>query len=172
MKSLTFIRGVVLSGALTLLHVPNALASNFENTPLHLNTSSTGHAAAGSAGGSIVRTVVGLAIVIAVIYGLTWIMRQAKMSKNPAKGVGLSQVASLPLGTNRSVSLVRVGSDLHLLGISEHNVTTIRTYTEDEAIEAGLPVAAPGESYDDDPSAASQPTAVRILESLRRMTQR
>jgi flagellar protein FliO/FliZ len=172
MKSPTLIRGVVLSGALVLLHVPVALAGNFENTPLHLNGSGGGtHASAGSAGGSIVRTVVGLAIVIAVIYGLTWIMRQAKTSKNPAKGAGLSQIASLPLGTNRSVSLVRVGSDLHLLGISENSVTTIRTYTEDEAIEAGLPVSAPGETFED-AGADDQPPVIKFVESLRRMTQR
>jgi flagellar protein FliO/FliZ len=175
MKSFTLTRGVVLSGALTLLHAPVALAASansFENTPVHLSaTSATTHASSAGSGGSIVRTVVGLAIVIAVIYGLTWIMRQAKQSKNPAKGVGLEQVASLPLGTNRSVSLVRVGNELHLLGVAEHSVTMIRTFTEDEAIEAGFPVAPPGERYEDG-DGDSQPPIIRFVDSLRKFTAR
>jgi flagellar protein FliO/FliZ len=174
MKSLTLIRGVVLSGALTILHAPVALAGStpsFENTRLHLSSPSTAHVSSAGASGSIVRTVVGLAIVIAVIYGLTWIMRQAKQSKNPSKGVGLEQVASLPLGTNRSVSLVRVGTELHLLGVAEHSVTTIRTFTEDEAIEAGLPVAAPGERYEHGDDVA-QPPIAKFVESLRKFTAR
>ena len=75
-----------------------------ENTPLHLSGSSgTTHAAASSGGGaSIVRTIVGLFIVIAVIYGIAWIMKQAKKSKVRPTGHGLTQVANLPLGSGRS----------------------------------------------------------------------
>ncbi len=170
MKPPTLTRGAALAGAVTLLHASTALArsagstgaaprtlaatghgsasnpSAFERTPLHLGqTVVAHHASSGSMSGSIIRTIVGLAIVIAVIYGLTWIIRQAKAAKNPASGVGLEQVASLPLGTGRSVALVRVGSQLHLLGVAENSVTGIRTFTDDEAVELGLPVTAPGE---------------------------
>jgi flagellar protein FliO/FliZ len=171
MKSLTLLRGVVLSGALTLLHASAALAGNFESQRLNLNvSSSTHHATSSGAGGSIVRTIVGLAIVIAVIYGLSWIIRQSKAAKNPAKGVGLEQIASLPLGTNRSVSLVRVGTEFHLLGVSENSVTAIRAFTEDEAIDAGLPVTAPG--GEDASPVDGQPPLVRMVDTLRRMTLR
>lgn len=186
MKSFTPFRGAALASALTLLRASTALAAGthassrmpasidaFEHKKLNLNLSSTTHHAAASsgAGGSIVRTIVGLAVVIAVIYGLSWIIRQSKASKNPAKGVGLEQVASLPLGTNRSVSLVKVGTEFHLLGVSENSVTTIRTFTEDEAIDAGLPVTPPGgnESVMDEDGA---PPIVRMVESLRRLTVR
>ena len=171
MKSHTILRGVALSGALTLLHGSTALAGSFESGKLSLSAPSTAHHAASSgAAGSIVRTIVGLAIVIAVIYGLSWIIRQSKTAKNPAKGVGLEQIASLPLGTNRSVSLVRVGTEFHLLGVSENSVTTIRAFTEDEAIDAGLPVNPPGE---DNPAAATaEPPLARMVDSLRRMTAR
>jgi flagellar protein FliO/FliZ len=154
-----------------LLHAPMAFAlasPQGENTKLNLGTSTTAHGASGSAGGSIVRTIVGLAIVIAVIYGLTWIMRHAKASKNPALGAGLTQVASLPLGTGRSVSLVRVGRELHLLGIAEHGVTKIKTFTEDEAVAAGLPVLPPGQTIEEAPA----PPINRALDALRRMTVR
>ena len=121
MKSLTFIRGVGLAGALTLTHAAvafgatshatttstqpvesaKALAqSTGENQQPHLSGGSVAtHVASSSGGGaSIVRTIVGLFIVIAVIYGIAWIMKQAKKSKTRPTGHGLSQVASLPLG--------------------------------------------------------------------------
>jgi flagellar protein FliO/FliZ len=176
MKPLTFTRGAGLAGAVTLLHAQIASAKTspdaFEHTRLHLGANVVGHATTTSSGigGSLVRTIVGLAIVIAVIYGLTWILRQAKAAKNPAKGVGIEQIASLPLGTNKSVALVRVGTELHLLGIAEHSVTTIRTFTEDEAVDFGLPVAPPGE----EPAGAANggPAIIRAVEALRKLTVR
>jgi flagellar protein FliO/FliZ len=181
MKPLTYIRGAALAGAVALLHAPIALAATpadaFEKTRLHLGHSVVGHAAPSAGiGGSLVRTIVGLAIVIAVIYGLTWIMRQARAAKNPAKGTEIEQIASLPLGSNKSVALVRVGTELHLLGVAEQNVTSIRTFSEDEAVDFGLPVSAPGE----EPSASSRsasrspstPTLLRAVDAVRRMTVR
>lgn len=179
MKPLTFTRGAGLAGAITLLHAQIAFgrssANAFEHTPLHLSSKAVTHTAAGTAtgiGGSVVRTIVGLAIVIAVIYGLTWILRQAKAARNPATGFGLEQVASLPLGANKSVALVRVGSELHLIGISEHAVTSIRNFTEDEAAEFGLPVSAPAADADPDAAPRGGASMMHVLETLRRITAR
>jgi flagellar protein FliO/FliZ len=169
MKSTVLFRVAALSGVLTLAPASIALAANFgANTPLHLGSAAASSHSNAPSGGSIVRTIVGLAIVIALIYGLSWIIRQAKASKNPATGAGLTQVASLPLGTGRSVSLVRVGSELHLLGVAEHGVTRIRTFTQEEAVAAGLPVSAAGEDDLDDPP----PPIVRAVDMLRRLTSR
>jgi flagellar protein FliO/FliZ len=44
----------------------------------------------------------------------------------------------LPLGAQRSLQLVRAGRELHLVGVSEHGVTPVRTYSEEEADAAGL----------------------------------
>ena len=44
----------------------------------------------------------------------------------------------MPLGPNRSLHLVRAGRELVLVGVAEHGVTPIRTYTEEEALELGL----------------------------------
>ncbi|MGA2455632.1 MAG: flagellar biosynthetic protein FliO [Solirubrobacteraceae bacterium] len=116
-----------------------------ESTPLNLNlNASTGASHATSGGGaSIVRTIVGLAIVIAVIWGLAWIMRQVKAGRegklDPGQSsAGLASVAALALGTGRSVHLVRAGSDYVLLGSTEHGVAPIHRYTEQQAREAGL----------------------------------
>jgi flagellar protein FliO/FliZ len=92
-----------------------------------------------SSGPSIVRTIVGLAIVIAVIWGLAWILRQVKGGRTPElEGVGLTSLGALTLSTGRSVHLVRAGSDYILLGSAEQGVVPIHRYSEEEAREAGL----------------------------------
>jgi flagellar protein FliO/FliZ len=121
-----------------LLTSDSALADAGEKTPVNLKDApGTGTHVGG--GGSIVRTIVGLAVVIGVIYGLYWVLKQVKSSREEkASGQGLSALATLPLGTNRSLQLVRAGRELHLVGVSEHGVTPVRTYSEDEAEAAGL----------------------------------
>jgi flagellar protein FliO/FliZ len=117
------------------------LAADGEKTPLGLDGSDgTGGAqTVGASGGSIVRTIVGLAVVIGVIYGLTWVLKQVKASKqDSAAGSGLASLATLPLGTNRSLHLVRAGDEIVLVGAGEQGVTHIRTYSESEARRLGL----------------------------------
>jgi flagellar protein FliO/FliZ len=119
-----------------------------ENAPLNLGGSSGSTHSTSSGGASIVRTIVGLAIVIAVIWGLAWIMRQVKTRRegldSGQAGAGLASVAALTLGSGRAVHLVRAGNDYVLLGSTEHGVAPIHRYTEEEALDAGL-LAEPGE---------------------------
>ena len=92
-------------------------------------------------GGGLVRTIVGLLVVIAVIYGVTWVLKQVKASKEGGNlGSGLETAATLSLGGTRSVHLVRAGSDFLLLGVTDGGVQTLRTYTENEARAAGFPI--------------------------------
>jgi flagellar protein FliO/FliZ len=113
-----------------------------ENTPLDLDTSTSASHSTGTGGASIVRTIVGLAIVIAVIWGLAWILRQVKTNRDGSdshqSSAGLASVAALTLGSGRSVHLVRAGSDYVLLGSTEHGVAPIHRYTEEQARDAGL----------------------------------
>jgi flagellar protein FliO/FliZ len=110
-----------------------------ESTPVDLTGASDAGAKHIGGGGSIVRTIVGLAVVIGVIYGVAWVLRQVKASRAPrATGSGLAALASVPLASGRSVHLVRAGRELVLLGVSEQSVVPIRTYGEDEARAAGL----------------------------------
>jgi len=126
-----------------LLLAPAAFAADGESTPLNLPSSAPkvdAHQAAGpSGGGGLVRTIVGLAIVIAVIYGLYWVLKQVKSSREErSSGSGLGTLATLPLGPNRSLHLVRAGGEVVLLGVGEGGVTPIRTYGEHEARALGL----------------------------------
>jgi flagellar protein FliO/FliZ len=128
-----------------LLTAPVALAQseqNGEDVKLNLGEEA-GQAAtdaqAGAGGGSIVRTIVGLAIVLGVIYGLHWVLKQVKSSKDTDEsGDALETVATLNLGPSRSLHLVRVGGEIVLLGAAEHQITPIRRYSEAEATALGL----------------------------------
>jgi flagellar protein FliO/FliZ len=109
-----------------------------EATPLTLSPASGGsHTSSG--GTSIVRTIVGLLIVIAVIWGLTWILKQVKSSRETrTAGSGLTSLATLALGSGRTLHLVRAGRDYLLVGSAEHGVAPIHRYTEQQARDAGL----------------------------------
>jgi flagellar protein FliO/FliZ len=134
-----FLFAVAMALASLLLTPQLALAADAgEKTPLNLKDApETGGHVGG--GGSLVRTIVGLAVVIGVIYGLYWVLKQVKSSREEkASGQGLASLATLPLGAQRSLQLVRAGRELHLVGVSEHGVTPVRTYSEDEAEAAGL----------------------------------
>jgi flagellar protein FliO/FliZ len=114
-------------------------AASAENTPLNLSPAKVGAHTSSSGGPSIVRTIVGLLIVIAVIWGLTWILKQVKSSRETrSAGEGLQNVATLPLGAGRSLHLVRAGNDHLVVGSAEQGVMPIYRYTEEQARAAGL----------------------------------
>lgn len=136
-------RAAALCAALILLLCSPALAAptarDVESTPVQLGTSTTAPGDAGSGnGGSIVRTIVGLAIVIGVIYGIAWVLRQLKAGKQDRPVGGLQAVASVPFGSGRSLQLVRAGNELVLVGVGDNGITPVRTYSEQEARDANL----------------------------------
>ena len=151
-----------------LLAAPSALAaSSTESTPLNLPSVDQSHAATGSGGGGFVRTFVGLAIVLAVIYGLYWVLKQVKASRETAaSGQGLESVATIPLGANRSLHLVRAGRELVLLGVAEQTVVPIRAYREDEARALGLIDAVGGDGVFDADEPTQPPTAVAAVRDV------
>src|SRR3954447_19110356 len=141
-----------------------------EKTPLNLKDSPGPNTHVGG-GGSIVRTIVGLAVVIGVIYGLYWILKQVKSSREEkATGQGLAALSTLPLGAQRSLQLVRAGRELHLIGVSEHGVTPVRTYSEDEAEAAGLLDIEPDE--DGPQNGGGGGVVASVIDELRRRTVR
>jgi flagellar protein FliO/FliZ len=174
-----FIYGAA-SAALSLVLLAPAVAlgatGTGENTPLSLPADGGAKKVTTASGsGSLVRTFVGLAIVLAVIYGIAWVLKQVKRSKEErGQGTSLETTAVVALGPNRSLHLVRAGRELVLVGVAEHGVTPIRTYTEDEAIDLGLL----GEDADLDGIAGtgshppSRAGAVRWLDRLKDRTVR
>jgi flagellar protein FliO/FliZ len=154
-----------------LLAPASALAASGtgEDTPVNLPADSGAKHISGGGGGSLVRTIVGLAIVLAVIYGVAWVLKQVKSSKEERlRGGGLESAAVVPLGPNRSLHLVRAGSEFVLVGVAEHGVTPIRTYSEEEALELGIL----GEDDNDLGADVPRAGAVRWLDRLRNRTVR
>jgi len=177
MRTFPALSAAVLGCLLTLPAA--AFGANGEGTPLGLRPEGAARAAADSApgagGGGLVRTIVGLAVVLGVIYGLHWVLKQVKAAKEERHaGTGLDTLATLPLGPNRSLHLIRAGSELVLVGTGEHGVTPIRTYSEDEARALGLLDAGADADADADavsgaaavPGALSAPARTPVLAGL------
>ena len=162
--------------SLVLLAPAGALAATGagENTPLSLPADGGAKKVTTASGsGSLVRTFVGLAIVLAVIYGIAWVLKQVKRSKEErGQGTSLETTAVVALGPNRSLHLVRAGRELVLVGVAEHGVTPIRTYSEDEAIDLGLIGEDDVELDGAPPAATSRAGAVRWLDRLKDRTVR
>ena len=93
----------------------------------------------------------------AVIYGLYWILKQVKKAREEqASGSGLHSLASLPLGPNRSLHMIRAGREIVLVGVAEHGVQPIRSYTRGGGVRAGL---IDDDGDDDGDSGGGRPTA-------------
>jgi flagellar protein FliO/FliZ len=152
---------------------PVALADGFkkDRTPLPASVSSGsgggGITSASGGASAIARMVVGLAIVLAVVYGVYWLLKKRYRSSRGADVADgrLEIVATSALAGNRAVHLLRAGDELILIGSSEQSVTGLRVWGPDEArrLEAVLAMPPP-------PAAGSKP--VGVLEGLRRLTVR
>lgn len=134
------------AAALTFLALQPATAvaaaaakASGDEVPLDLGGEETGGQQVGPGGGSVARVIVGLLIVVAVIYGVTWLLKQLKGGPHEtATGHGLEQLTALPLQGGGALSLVRVGDELLLLGSGSGGATTLRRYDENEARALGL----------------------------------
>jgi flagellar protein FliO/FliZ len=157
------------AGLAMLLAAPSAAVAatdKGEATPLNLPSTDGSQATTASSGGGLVRTFVGLAIVLGVIYGLYWVLKQVKSSRETAaSGQGLESVATIPLGTNRSLHLVRAGKELMLLGVADQAVVPIRAYREQEARALGLIDTA--DTIEADATTSAKPTAASAAVALR-----
>src|SRR5215467_7214877 len=99
MRSLHAFIPAAVFGCLLTAPAAFAASSDFENKTVDLGSgsdASTAAAHSASSGGSIVRTIVGLAVVLGVIYGLHWVLKQIKASKETtSSGDALEVVATL-----------------------------------------------------------------------------
>ncbi len=137
----------------------------------------------GDAGGTLIRLVLGLGVVVGLIAGVWWVMKRIHRSRYPAMDdrnpAGLIDVlATTSLGPNRSLHLVKVGEELVLVGSTDHTVAPItRIGVEDAAGLAGAGAADPT-SFGGDPGAAARTRAqtvatdASVVDRLRAMTAR
>ncbi|MGI9659188.1 MAG: FliO/MopB family protein [Gaiellaceae bacterium] len=127
----------------------------------------------GSSGGTLVRMVVGLAIVLAVIYGVYWLLRTQRRSKGMLSDERIGVLATTTLAPNRTIHLIRVGDELLLVGAAENSISPLRSYTAEEAasLEQQFGGAVDGNFTPLEPSTAS-PVVERFAAGLRRRTMR
>ena len=142
--------------------------------PAQLSNPAATHAVhATGTGGTIARTVAGLAIVLAVVFAVYWLLRAYARGKRTRGDGRIEVIATTPLAQNRAVHLLRVGDELTLVGSAEGGVTCLRVYSPEESdlVQAQLD----GES---DPlwplgGAAATPRGARaFVDELRRRTAR
>jgi flagellar biogenesis protein FliO len=137
----------------------------------------------GGAGGTLIRLVLGLGVVVGLIGGVWYVMKRIQRSRYPAMDdrnpAGLIDVlATTSLGPNRSLHLVKVGEEIVLVGSTDHQVAPItRIGAEDAAALAGAEAPQP-KSFRGDPGAAARTRAQQsaadqsVVDRLRAMTAR
>jgi flagellar protein FliO/FliZ len=116
-----------------------APAFHEDRTPLDSGVASAGTAkgqapSVSSAGADVIRTIVGLAVVLGVIYGVYWLLKSSARAKAGRGDERIGVIATTPLAPNRSLHLVRAGDELILVGATDHSITPLRVYTPEEAI--------------------------------------
>jgi len=80
-------------------------------------------------------------------------------------------MATLPLGSNRSLHVVRAGREVLVVGSGEHGVTPVRSYDESEAQALGI-LDPDGPPKRGDLRPMSEPGDGGLLETLRAWTVR
>jgi flagellar protein FliO/FliZ len=142
-----------------------------------------------SAGGGLVRGVIGFVVVIGAILVVAKLLKTNQKRKNGGyvprgrgRDGGLVEVVSTtPLGPNRQLHLVRIGDEVILVGSGEGGITPLRKFDEGEAIALG--VISPEETLEpgfaDALAGAGVPVAPRrlqqetgLLDRIRALTSR
>jgi len=83
----------------------------------------------------VLRVVLTLAAVAAAIYGFAYLLKRASRGRS-AQDPFLKVLASAPIGANRGVYVVSLGSQAWLVGAAEHGVSLISEVADREAIDA------------------------------------
>jgi flagellar protein FliO/FliZ len=134
-------------------------------------TSASSSAHSSGTGGELARTVAGLAIVLAVLFGIYWLFKTYAKGNKQAKSDGRLQiVATTALAPNRAVHLIRVGDGLVLVGSAEGSITRLKAYSAAES--AALDARLEGEPGALRPFGSEAAGPSGFVEQLRRRTAR
>ena len=77
-----------------------------------------------------------LALVAVAIYGVVFLLKKATRGGRVAQDPFLKVLASAPVGANRGVHVVNLGSQAWLVGSAEHGVNLIGEVTDKETLDA------------------------------------
>jgi flagellar protein FliO/FliZ len=160
----------LVTALVVLLVAPTAVAAGFERDQTPLPASITDGSAGATAessggGGSYLRLVFGLLIVVALVFAVKWLLKRSQKGGGARAAGDLAVVATTTLAPNRSVHLLRVGDELVLVGSAEQGVTRLRVYDADESRTLLTAL--------EEPAAPTGPRSLaQTLDELRRRTAR
>lgn len=84
---------------------------------------------------SFIKMFFALLLILALLYGILLILRRRKKLYQHSNL--LENIGGIPLGPNKSIQIVRVGSSIYLVGVGE-NVQLLQEITDEELKEALL----------------------------------
>jgi flagellar protein FliO/FliZ len=92
--------------------------------------------------GSLGEVTFALALVLAAIFGVAWLLRRVRAFRKP-QGTALDILADLPVGPKERAVLIRVGAKQLLIGVAPGRVNTLHVLDEPvrEVATASDPVA-------------------------------
>ena len=82
-----------------------------------------------------VKTVVALLIVLALILLLAYLLRRASAQMRQIGGGGIAVLAQVPLGPSQFMSVVDIGGEIIVLGVTDHQITVISEIEDPNLIE-------------------------------------
>jgi flagellar protein FliO/FliZ len=151
-----------------------APAFHRDETPLPSSltkpAAATAAAHSASTSGALARTVAGLAIVLAVLFGVYWLFKTYAKGKQTKSDGRLEIVATTALAPNRAVHLIRVGDALVLVGSAEGSITRLKAFSNEES--AALEARLNGDPDQLRPFGSEQAGPSGFVDQLRRRTAR
>ena len=100
-----------------------------ESLPIPEGSSSPVSVGGGDLGGTALRLLLGLLVVVALILGVWYLLKRIQRGRYPAlgeTGAGLiSVLATTPLGPGRALHIVRVANQVVLVGATDHAVQAV-----------------------------------------------
>jgi flagellar protein FliO/FliZ len=98
-------------------------------------------ASAPTVAGSLFSTTLSLALVLAVIFGLAWVLRW--MQQGRVGGVGALRInAGIQVGPKEKMLLVQAGDRHLLIGVAPGHVQTLHVFDQAPVIESSQPIHA------------------------------
>lgn len=85
---------------------------------------------------SVWRMLVGLAVVLALLAGLAWLLRRGVAGRRGTQALGVE--AALPLGERRSLVIVTVEGRRLLVGLAPNHVSLVTELTRSTAFDAAV----------------------------------
>ena len=83
---------------------------------------------------AVINTFVALLVVLALVIGLAYVLRRASGRMRRTGAGGILVLAQVPLGPSQFLSVVDVGGEVLVLGVTEHSVTALSEIEDPDLI--------------------------------------